>query len=246
MIRPSQIELNISSSSQYAHAFIEGRCVATFQRKRVYSSEPDWRAFDTDGKLILTYEHAPNFFAVNRFKRDLAAYLNERDGMSQIAQASAESDYGQDLSRNGPIVPTPVTHADVERAFPNYAEHEEAALLESDERELFNLMAHCRAPDWKLFKALEIGACRDEAEIDERQDGTQIEACGYADAEFLTIYGIMRPQEDGIELREAITDCQNGQTALRVAVELMKRSGLPCQLAQRMTDSDDDLRKSAN
>lgn len=245
MIRPSQIKLTISSSSQYAHAFIDERCVATFQRKRVYSSEADWRAYDTDGKLILTYEHAPNFFAVNRFKRDLAAYLNERDGMSQIAQASAESDYGQDLSRDGPIVPTPVTDADIERAFPNYAEQDERETLESDERELFNLMSHCKAPDWKLFKALEIGACLDEAEQDERNDGTQIEACGYDDAEFLTIYGVMHPQEDGLELREAITDCENANAALRVAVELMKRSGLSCQLAQRMADSE-RMREPAN
>lgn len=52
------LELEIDGATQYATLYVNGRPVATFQRRRVYEAGPLWRAFDTNGVLVRSF-HLP-------------------------------------------------------------------------------------------------------------------------------------------------------------------------------------------
>lgn len=121
----------------------------------------------------------------------------------------------------------------IAQALPDDAQ--EAQALEAAEKRLFNCCANGSAPDWSAYDHLEISACRNESDI---PDETDTQQCGIRAAEFFTVYGRLKPMNDGVMLADAITDIVDTADVLPVAVELMRRSGLPCSLAKWMTQEN--------
>lgn len=50
----SRFELDITSATQYATAYLDGQPVATFQRRRTYETGPGWSVYDTAGRLLMS------------------------------------------------------------------------------------------------------------------------------------------------------------------------------------------------
>jgi hypothetical protein len=46
------LELEITAATQYATLYRDGRPIATLQRRRVYDTGPEWRAFDVNGREV--------------------------------------------------------------------------------------------------------------------------------------------------------------------------------------------------
>lgn len=101
-----------------------------------------------------------------------------------------------------------------------YVEALENAVMEAmDGAVLFNCCTNNEAPDWKLFDAIEIGGCRNDA--DEGADDTCI-CGGYSadEAEFFTVYGHLI--EGGVD---AITDASTFEEAQAIATLFAKQNG---------------------
>lgn len=51
-----KVELEITNADQYATAYLDGKPVATVQRRRVYEKGPAWKVYATDGSLMFVQE----------------------------------------------------------------------------------------------------------------------------------------------------------------------------------------------
>lgn len=84
---------------------------------------------------------------------------------------------------------------------------------------LFNCQPNAQAPDWKLFDALEIGGCINDAK-DGDEETNIIGGIEREQAEFFTIYGHLI--EGGVE---AITDVKTYKGAENIATLFALQTG---------------------
>lgn len=93
---------------------------------------------------------------------------------------------------------------------------------------LFNCQTRYAEPDYSQFDAIEIQGCIDISDDDDKaQGGTQWES-GYNrnEATMFSVYGHYADSSDNVGV-DCLTDCETLESALAVASELSRRSGLP-------------------